>query len=328
MKKTHFVIFATILTLVIISSTLLFLIKPQSNFIQKITATAFNSVNTKRKKNKETVISADKNKLSENKKIRIMIDPGHNSVTKGSKGALGYEYQIAYKVAKLIGEHFSVDKRFEYLLSRDENHYIEPIKQYSLSNRNKLENILETELDFEKRTGALSKEQIYELYSIRHYAIDNDFALLISIHLDYTPNKKRMATTKGFQAIVSPYNRSFISSMKIADTIASNMRIKYKVAPTIEFDKILSTNIWEYYNKETLAKNGIALRSIIVLGDAFEYEYYKNTKQKSEETAVIKDIPSVLMEVAYMHEVAFKNEQELSDVAERIYKSIVQVFYK
>ena len=306
-NKNRFIIFSTVIIVLIIISFSSLMITANDNISKDIN---YKKTNT----NQNTYVSNKK----ENKKIRILIDPGHNAATKGAVGFLGYEYYMTLRLAKQLTAILDKDDRFEYTLSRNGAFYDKPIKEYITNNYEKLIDIYNTELDKTERTGNLTRYQTMELYAIRHYAIDNNFDALISLHFDYMPYIKQREKTEGFHIIVSPYNGEFQTSMKIANKISKRMQESYKISPVIAIDNILPDSVWKFYNKEDLLNKGITLRGLVLLGDSFEYNYNKQTFKK--------DIPSVMIESGFMHDWRLGSTKELSNISDKIYKALVDVY--
>ena len=308
-NKNRFIIFSTVIVVLIIISFSSLMITANDNINGR--NANYKPINT----NQNNYISNKK----ENNKIKILIDPGHNAATKGSKGFLGYEYYMTLRLAKQLTAILDKDDRFEYTLSRTGAYYDRPIKEYITNNYQKLLGIYNTELDKTERTGNLTRYQTMELYAIRHYAIDNNFDALISLHFDYMPYIKQREKTEGFHIIVSPYNGEFQTSMKIANKISERMQESYKISPVIAIDNILPNNVWKFYNKEDLLNKGITLRGLVLLGDSFEYEYNKQTFKK--------DIPSVMIESGFIHDWRLGSTKELSNISDKIYQALVDVYY-
>lgn len=253
------------------------------------------------------------------RKVRVLVDPGHNINT---KGAMGLEYKYTVKLALELANYLSNDKRFEYFLSRESDYYSTVIKNYTASNRERLSNIYNFNLKYQKR-GNLGEHNTMELYAIRGYAIENDFDVLVSIHFDNAPTKKLKAKAEGFQVIVSPYNKQFPASIELATILAGNMKEKYKTSTIITFDEKLPQNIWKYYNKKQLEKEGLSLRSLIIIGDAFESEYDKLFYKKYS----TNDLPSILFEAAFIHEKILEDDNTFKDIAQRLYNSLVEFYF-
>ena len=308
-NKNRFIIFSTVIIVLIIISFSSLMITANDNISKDINY----------KKTDNTNQSNYVSNKKENKKIKILIDPGHNAATKGSQGFLGYEYYMTLRLAKQLTAILDKDDRFEYTLSRNGAYYDKPIKEYITNNYEKLLGIYNTELEETERTGNLTRYQTMELYAIRHYAIDNDFDALISLHFDYMPYIKQREKTEGFHIIVSPYNGEFQTSMKIANKISERMQESYKISPVIATDNILPDNVWRFYNKEDLLNKGIALRGLVLLGDSFEYKYNKQTFKK--------DIPSVMIESGFIHDWRLGNTKALSNISDKIYQALVDVYY-
>ena len=308
-NKNRFIIFSTVIIVLIIISFSSLMITANDNISKDINY----------KKTDNTNQSNYVSNKKENKKIKILIDPGHNAATKGSQGFLGYEYYMTLRLAKQLTAILDKDDRFEYTLSRNGAYYDRPIKEYITNNYEKLLGIYNTELEETERTGNLTRYQTMELYAIRHYAIDNDFDALISLHFDYMPYIKQREKTEGFHIIVSPYNGEFQTSMKIANKISERMQESYKISPVIATDNILPDNVWKFYNKEDLLNKGIALRGLVLLGDSFEYKYNKQTFKK--------DIPSVMIESGFIHDWRLGSTKALSNISDKIYQALVDVYY-
>ena len=308
-NKNRFIIFSTVIIVLIIISFSSLMITANDNISKDINY----------KKTDNTNQSNYVSNKKENKKIKILIDPGHNAATKGSQGFLGYEYYMTLRLAKQLTAILDKDDRFEYTLSRNGAYYDKPIKEYITNNYEKLLGIYNTELEETERTGNLTRYQTMELYAIRHYAIDNDFDALISLHFDYMPYIKQREKTEGFHIIVSPYNGEFQTSMKIANKISERIQESYKISPVIATDNILPDNVWRFYNKEDLLNKGIALRGLVLLGDSFEYKYNKQTFKK--------DIPSVMIESGFIHDWRLGSTKALSNISDKIYQALVDVYY-
>ncbi len=310
-NKNRFIIFSTVIIVLIIVSFSSLIVTANMRVSDSI-------VRDNNELNKVQTSSEKFNQIIENKKIRILIDPGHNAATKGALGYLGYEYYVNLRVARELAKILSEDDRFEYFLSREGAYYSRPIKEYMTNNYAELLGIYNTKVKGEERTGNLTRYQTLELYAIRHYAIDNNFDLLLSIHFDYMPYISRRAKTSGFHVIVSPYNREFPASMQVAYKLSERMQEKYKISPIIGHDRVLPNSVWKFYDKEELINNAISLRGLIVIGDAFENAYNKQE--------IKKDVPSVLIESAFIHEWQFGSIKAIRELANQMYKALVDVY--
>ena len=79
-NKNRFIIFSTVIIVLIIISFSSLMITANDNISKDTNYKKINNTNQ---------INYASNK-KENKKIRILIDPGHNAATKGAVGFLGY----------------------------------------------------------------------------------------------------------------------------------------------------------------------------------------------------------------------------------------------
>ncbi|WP_300758112.1 N-acetylmuramoyl-L-alanine amidase [uncultured Brachyspira sp.] len=309
-NKNRFIIFSVVIIVLIIVSF--------SSLIVTANTKVSENIVRESEVNKVSTPSEKFNDIIENRKIRILIDPGHNAATKGALGYLGYEYYVNLRVARELAKILSEDDRFEYFLSRDGAYYSRPIKEYMTNNYAELLGIYNTKVKGEERSGNLTRYQTLEMYAIRHYAIDNNFDLLLSIHFDYMPYISRRAKTSGFHVIVSPYNKEFPASMQVAYKLSERMQEKYSISPVIGHDRVLPNNVWKFYDKEELIKEGISLRGLIVIGDAYENAYNKQE--------IKKDVPSVLIESAFIHEWQFGSIKAIRELANQMYKALVDVY--
>ena len=312
-NKNRFIIFSVVIIVLIIVSFSSLIVTADTKISQNIIRDNSSS------NVEENKISTKKlNNILENRKIKVLIDPGHNAATKGAIGFLGYEYYVNLRLARELAKILDEDDKFEYFLSRDGAYYNREIKEYMTNNYEKLLGIYNVNLEKEKRGENLTRYQTLELYAIRHYAIDNNFDLLLSIHFDYMPYASRREKTSGFHIIVSPYNGEFSASMQVAYKLSKRMQEEYNISPVIGHDMVLPNTVWRFYDKEELIKEGISLRGLIVIGDSFENSYYKKE--------IRKDIPSVLVESAFIHEWKFGSTKELKKLANKMYESLVDVY--
>ncbi len=262
--------------------------------------------------------------------VRILIDPGHTAKVAGGFGPIGAEHEYTYKVAERLAKILDKDDRFRYELSRnaaDSENYNDNIIEYAAYNKTKLLGVIKTKVLREKR-GYLADDQYVDMYAIRHYAIENNFDCLISIHFD-TSDRRYYNQVHGFHVLVSPYNRQFERSYELAGAISSNFMKEYGVARGVRHDSSFNTghNIWQIYDRLGVLARGIGFRSLVVIGDVFENAYYMSRYNNDVNFVQnLLDIPSVLIEVGYLHEEKFTNDYVLQDVAERIYTSIKDFF--
>lgn len=303
-NRNHFIVFSAIIIILIIVAFSSLIIKA-NNIKEESKATSNNNLN-----------KTNDFKLKNNK-IKILIDPGHNAVTKGNVGWLGYEYYMTLRLAKQLTAILDKDNRFEYLLSREGDYYSKPIKEYMTNNYEKLLGIYDTKIKYNREKN-LTRYQTIELYAIRNYAIYNNYDLLLSLHFDYMPYMSRRAKTEGFHVIVSPYNGEFNASMQIANKISEKMRENYKISPTIVFDRYIPETVWNFYDRNNLLKKGISIRGLIVLGDEFEFEYNKKN--------FIKDVPSVIVEVGFIHDWKLGGNKALRELSQKIYEALSDIY--
>ena len=121
-SKNRFIIFSVVIIVLIIVSF--------SSLIVTANMRVSENIIRESEVNKIPSSSEKFSDIIENRKVRILIDPGHNAATKGALGYLGYEYYMNLRVARELAKILSEDERFEYFLSRDGAYYSRPIKEY------------------------------------------------------------------------------------------------------------------------------------------------------------------------------------------------------
>ncbi|MEK6795658.1 MAG: N-acetylmuramoyl-L-alanine amidase [Spirochaetota bacterium] len=253
--------------------------------------------------------------------FRVFIDPGHTRHTNSVRGIIGEEYLVNYAVSRHLEELLRADGRFEVGISRGASNYLGIIPETVASNQVLLYGIARTTVTNDRRNAQMEDKDLAELYAVRYYAIQKKCDLLLSIHFDYVADKRhqREEIKNGFHLCVSPNNRRFDESMTAARTIRAALAARYRSNPTIEHNKqFITPDIRKHYDLKTLVRDGIALRSLIILGDAFENAYYERAKITPE-----VDVPSVLVECGFLHEKRFLEDKELRELANCLYRGLI-----
>ena len=101
-NRNRFIVFASVLAALIILA------------FSSLIITANNNIAEKSGSNKDDLQAQKKYNIKpKSGKVRILIDPGHNAVTKGSMGWLGYEYYMTLRLAKQLTAILDEDNKFE-----------------------------------------------------------------------------------------------------------------------------------------------------------------------------------------------------------------------
>ena len=100
--------------------------------------------------------------------------------------------------------------------------------------------------------------------------------------------------------------------------ISEKMQESYKISPTIAYDRHIPETVWNFYDRNGLLKEGIAIRGLIVLGDEFEYKYNKNTFSK--------DVPSVMVEAGFIHDWKLGGNKALKEISTKIYEALTNIY--
>ncbi len=257
--------------------------------------------------------------------FRVFIDAGHTRLTNHATGIIGPEYKVTYELSRRLAKKLAADPRFEAGISRDGDFYPCRIKKTVKSHQRVLKAIVRTSAPPETRSRNLSFYDHLELYGVRFFCLENRYDLLVSIHFNLSwPGVKGWKNRRGFHLIVSPYNRKLTASLTAArlfkKTLARHygldnrhiMRGRRKFVPS--FFKHL-------YSLEALRKEGIAVRSLVILGDAFEAAYFKTAHHGH----LYEDVPSVLVECGYVHNPRFCHPAELDRMAGHLYEAIIKI---
>jgi N-acetylmuramoyl-L-alanine amidase len=255
--------------------------------------------------------------------FRVFIDPGHTPRTDQTRGIIGEEQTVNYKVARLLESRLRGDRRFSVALSRDAVDYSENIRRTLRSHRTLLYGFAETVVPREIRTAQLGTDDLAELYAVRATAIDKRYDILLSIHFDYAfnPSARYEDVVKGFHVTASPFNRRFDESFSDALEFRNALAANYSPNTNIDFDwKYLAPATNLRYDFKKLSHEGLNVRSLIILGDVFEKTWYEREKMTPK-----ADIPSVLVECGFLHEKKFLDQNELARLADCLYRALVVI---
>lgn len=280
--------------------------------------------------------------------LRVMIDPGHTAVTVGGRGKAGDEYVVNYKVAMYLAAHLDNDPAITYEISRDETNYTPAIRAYLYAHEASLRGIAEKKLRYEKKNRNLSTRDRMDMYAVRHYTIQSGFDCLLSIHFNYDMQSayerllkrrsrrrryrrkrpQQVELRNGFHIIISPFNETFASSLSLAFAMRRAFLSRYPMDTKVGHDetRYMPPAIPLRYSFETPLFDGISVRSIIMLGDAFEHHYYAD--KTNTLSPFTRDVPSVLIECGYLHNVRFRDEEVLRDLGYRIYLGVREMLMR
>lgn len=253
--------------------------------------------------------------------FRVFIDPGHTRHTNSVGGILGPEYLVNFAVSRHLEDMLRADRRFAVVMSRGASNYHDIIPAFTASNRDMLYGMARMVITNDKRNAQLDDKDLAELYAVRQYAIKEGFDLLVSVHFDYVVDKRRQRddVIKGFHVCVSPNNRRFNESMAAARTIRGALASRYRANTALTHNRqFITPDMRKKYDLDGLLRDGINIRSLIILGDAFEAAYFDKNK-----ITPMGDIPSVLVECGFLHEKQFLEEAERKELAACIYRGIV-----
>lgn len=154
------------------------------------------------------------------KKIRILIVPGHEPDAGGTDNGSLYERDIAIQLGKDLQRFLDDDGRYETVLSRDEHGWNPVISQYFSDHADEI-NAWQKQARAETSTaiasGAISKPIVHvghnsaqrdvavRLYGLTKWANENDIDVMVHIHFDDDRSSTRAAGHRtGFAVFVPP----------------------------------------------------------------------------------------------------------------------------
>jgi N-acetylmuramoyl-L-alanine amidase len=256
----------------------------------------------------------------EPRKFKIMIDAGH--IRSEEKDASGdpEEYVLTYKTAVYLSKLFAGDSRFYTEISRGPERYDRRVLRSVKTHLEAISGILKEVNPIDRRSSWVSRTEREDLYGLRYYALDHGFDCLLSIHFDKVLKRSDRAFAKGFHLIVSPCNREYRRSVSFARQIIKSMKKGNNLNTIIDHNdlRIFPREARSGIDPERLRKSGVSVRSVVVLGDVYEYQYYAGNGGFP-----FKDIPSVLIESGFVHEKQFASEEGLKALARSLYEGIV-----
>lgn len=252
--------------------------------------------------------------------LAIFIDPGHTKSTCSASDIAGDEDAVNLKVAKYLASMLDNDPSFVYEMSRTNDEYGGHISNVAVRMADIFKKISTLKILHDRRTSSLSVEARMNMYAVRYYAIENNFALLLSIHFNYTWSEEAKKNARGYHTVVSPYNRKFDKSLSLARIICDEFSKRDIVNRGIRHDRY-SSPYFDYskYDFDALLKEGVSVRSILILSDAFE-DYYYRANGLTPPT----DIVSVLVECGFLNEKKYLLDKELYAVALKLYNALVR----
>lgn len=259
----------------------------------------------------------------EDGRMRVLIDPGHTSYSVIAKGIAGREDMLNLETSQMLKKLLDEDGRFYCELTRHSEHYKAEISNTLTRKEGLFSALVDYDLDMDKRGKYLNKREYMEIYALRYYAYSKGFDILLSIHYDYGPWPKG-ERQQGFHLIVSPYSGKIKESVALAYSIRSSMLKRYSVRKYLRHNsaKIIAP-VERLFDSSRLLDDGIVIRSLSVLGDAWDYYYRK--EQGMEEAP---GLCTVMAECGFVSEQRFAKQSERREVAKRLYEGLSNFYEK
>jgi len=190
---------------------------------------------------KQTVAQAGANA----RKLRILVVPGHDSEFWGTQYKGVKEADMTLELGKELAGLLSQEDRFDVTLSRDDDGYMpelasyfengkQEILDYALSKK-KIMSDLETAGKISLKTDGVPHNNapgpvVIRLYGINKWANENNIDLVIHVHFNDYPRRKKTAPGdySGFSIYVPEHQYSNARSSKdIADAVSKQLQTYY-----------------------------------------------------------------------------------------------------
>ncbi|MFA5792050.1 MAG: N-acetylmuramoyl-L-alanine amidase [Candidatus Paceibacterota bacterium] len=227
--------------------------------------------------------------------IKILLVPGHDSVVWGAQYGNTKEANMNLAVASRINNILKKDKRFEILITRDNEGYVkefadyfstehEQIVSFRESAKKVLLNLIDNGFFLKKETvphNRVNENTSIVLYGINKWANENNIDAVIHIHFNDYPRKSKWTIGKYFGFVIyipdGQMENSFESGQLGAD-IYTQLHKKYT---TSTYEKELGGLIQDQ-SLIALGSNGTlssSTRSILI-----EYGYVSEKKFRNYTT--------------------------------------------
>lgn len=259
---------------------------------------------------KQIVALADQN----NRKIRILIVPGHDTEFWGTQYKSVKEADMTIELGKELARLLSQDSKFDVILSRDDNGYMPALASYFSEQEKQILDFVATKKKIMtdlKSTGKITTKidgvyhnnapspVIVRLYGINKWANENSVDLVIHVHFNDYPRRKR----------ASPGDYSGFS-IYVPERQYSNARASKDIATAV------SLQLGTYYPESNMPKEDTGVvedQDLIAIGSF-------NTL----------DPASILIEYGYIYEPQFLNpiirSKIIKDLATQTYVGIHNFF--
>jgi len=206
------------------------------------TASVFFTESSKPEVMKQTLALAGK---EDNRKFRILIVPGHDNEFWGTQYKNVKEADMTLELGKEISRLLSLDSKFQVILSRDDSGYLPELATYFKEQEGNILSFVEAKKEVMsdlQLSGKISTkvDGVYHnnapgpvavrLYGINKWANENNIDLVIHVHFNDYPRRKRASPGdySGFSIYVPEHQYSNARSSKdIATTMLKQLGTYY-----------------------------------------------------------------------------------------------------
>lgn len=258
----------------------------------------------------------------EKRRVHILIVPGHDDDSYGAKFKNTKEVELTRQLGNKLFQYLSTDERVNLVLASDENGYNPIFENYFTNDKKNISNFIESskKLFIEKLSlnnlsivdknfhNKATDEVVYKLYGINRWVDIQDFDIVIHVHFNDYPGRKKDKVGKyeGFSIYIpGEIFENYESSYALADSLFTELK---KVEPVSNFSEEKKGIIEDYELIALGANESLKAASVLV-----EYGYiYENNIFNPEKRDVTID------NFAYLTYIGIKNivDQNLSNEAQ------------
>ncbi|MDO8482207.1 MAG: N-acetylmuramoyl-L-alanine amidase [bacterium] len=179
------------------------------------------------------------------RKLRILVVPGHDNEFVGTNYKGVTEADMTLPLGKELARLLSEEDKFDVILSRDDNGYMPELAYYFREQKEEILEFVASKKKIMKNLEAAGKVSlmtdgvyhndapspvVVRLYGINKWANENDVDLVVHVHFNDYPRRKRASpgTYSGFSIYVPEQQFSNARSSKdIADAVSKQLQTYY-----------------------------------------------------------------------------------------------------
>ena len=271
--------------------------------LTQLTASVINSIQSSQSTAyPETVTSEDIKDAYQNKKVSILLVPGHDKISSGAVFSTVSEVDANLTMARYLYERFAADDQFIATTTKDltTGEYLSPfvIDEATRVRINTWRDTLKSIFSFRQMQGLLTRSVVVQhnnanertstiLYRVNEWANENDIDIVLHIHFnDYASRKgTRVGKYSGF-------------SIYVPDTILPNARASTALAESVyarlsqrfPASDLPKEDMGIIPDQELIAVGSHASRRKVSLLIEYGYIYERQFKNEAVREAVLREL--------------------------------------